>query len=45
MVPAGNKAKHLSSVNHITKTIHHHDNQFVTYVTNEINKKRSLLGT
>ena len=24
MVPAGNKAKHLSSVNHTTKTIHHH---------------------
>ena len=25
MVPAGNKAKRLSSVNHTTKTIHHHD--------------------
>ena len=24
MVPAGNKAKHVSSVNHTTKTIHHH---------------------
>ena len=24
MVPAGNKAKHLSSINHTTKTIHHH---------------------
>ena len=24
MVPAGNKAKHLSLVNHTTKTIHHH---------------------
>ena len=24
MAPAGNKAKHLSSVNHTTKTIHHH---------------------
>ena len=24
MVPAGNKAKHLSSVNHTTKTNHHH---------------------
>ena len=24
MVPAGNKAKCLSSVNHTTKTIHHH---------------------
>ena len=24
MVPTGNKAKHLSSVNHTTKAIHHH---------------------
>ena len=24
MVPAGNKAKRLSSANHTTKTIHHH---------------------
>ena len=24
MVPAGNKAKRLSSVNHTTKTIYHH---------------------
>ena len=24
MVPAGNKANHLSSVNHTTKAIHHH---------------------
>ena len=24
MVPAGNKAKHFSSVNHTTKTIHHY---------------------
>ena len=24
MVPAGNKAKSLSSVSHTTKTIHHH---------------------
>ena len=24
MVPAGNKAKRLSSVKHTTKTIHHH---------------------
>ena len=24
MVPAGNKAKRLSSVSHTTKTIHHH---------------------
>ena len=26
-VPAGNKAKHLSSVNHTTKAIHHHHHQ------------------
>ena len=26
MVPAGNKAKRLSLVNHTTKTIHHHHN-------------------
>ena len=26
MVLAGNKAKRLLSVNHITKTIHHHHN-------------------
>ena len=24
MAPAGNKAKWLSSVNHTTKTVHHH---------------------
>ena len=28
MVPAGNKAKPLSSVNHTTKTIHHHRQVF-----------------
>ena len=27
MVPAGNKAKRLSSVNHTTKTIHHYHHQ------------------
>ena len=26
MVPAGDKAKHLPLVNHITNTIHHHHN-------------------
>ena len=30
MVPAGNKAKHLSSVNHTTKTIHHQHHAPVT---------------
>ena len=30
MVPAGNKAKRLSSVNHTTKTIHHQ------FIINEI---------
>ena len=28
MVPAGNKAKRLSSVNHTTKTIHHHHKNY-----------------
>ena len=27
MVPGGNKAKRLSSVNHTTKAIHHHHNE------------------
>ena len=30
IVPAGNKAKHLSLVNHSAKTIHHH--QFITEI-------------
>ena len=30
MVPAGNKAKRLSSVNHTTKTIHHHHQKTLT---------------
>ena len=29
MVPAGNKAKRLSSVNHTTKTIHHLHHRFL----------------
>ena len=32
MVPAGNKAKRLSSVKHTTKTIHHHHHHHVTKV-------------
>ena len=28
MVPAGNKAKRHSSLNHIAKKIHHHQHQF-----------------
>ena len=28
MIPDGNNAKRLSSVNHITKAIHHHNNPF-----------------
>ena len=32
MVPAGNKAKRLSSVNHTTKTIHHHQTTFSWYL-------------
>ena len=34
MVPAGNKAKRLSSVNYTTKTIHHHHHGLAD-VTNE----------
>ena len=30
MVPAGNKAKRLSPVNHTTKTVHHH--QFTVFL-------------
>ena len=30
MVPAGNKAKRLSPVNHTTKTIHHHHHRRVS---------------
>ena len=29
MVPAGNKAKRLSSVNHTTKTIHYHHHKVI----------------
>ena len=36
MVPAGNKAKRLSSVNHTTITIHHHHHYH--QATGEINK-------
>ena len=32
MVPAGNKAKRLSSVNHTTKIIHHHHHQLSTAI-------------
>ena len=37
MVPAGNKAKRLSSVNHTTKTIHHHHDNIIeaTLMSNE----------
>ena len=40
MIPAGNKAKRLSSVNHTTKTIHHHDHHHLHRV-----HKFSLLPT
>ena len=36
MVPAGNKAKRLSSVNHITKTIHHHSCSLVDCLQRDI---------
>ena len=32
VVPAGNKAKRLSSVNHTTKTIHHHHQPICFYI-------------
>ena len=35
MVPAGNKAKRLSSVNHTTKTIHHHTLDLWIHVLND----------
>ena len=35
MVPAGNKAKRLSSVNHITKTVHHYLYQKRFFITLE----------
>ena len=34
MVPAGNKAKSLSSVSHTTKTIHHHHHHHHHHTTN-----------
>ena len=34
MVPAGNKAKSLSAVNHIIKTIHYHEKHRVQNSTN-----------
>ena len=42
MVPAGNKAKRLSSVNHTIKTIHHH-HQFISKSSvRRLNKKKNL---
>ena len=38
MFPAGNKAKRLSSVNHTTKTIHHHHQKYYTYTILEESK-------
>ena len=39
MVPAGNKAKRLSSVNHTTKTIHHHHHKTFSIRENKIQIK------
>ena len=44
MVPAGSKAKRLSSINHTTKTIHHHNELFYIFAfpnsnISNINKK------
>ena len=42
MVPTGNKAKRLSSVNHTIKTIHHH-HQFISKSSvHRLNKKKNL---
>ena len=40
MVPAGNKAKRLSSVNHSTKAIHHHQNLSVSLKNNFAKKNK-----
>ena len=46
MVPAGNKAKRLSSVNYTTKTIHHQVPSLLTcsHCFFTINKKLSLIN-
>ena len=39
MVPAGNKAEHLSLINHTTKTIHrHHHHHSHHHMTTRINQ-------
>ena len=46
MVPAGNKAKRLSSVSHTTKTIHHHHHALKlihSYLKNR--KERTKIGS
>ena len=45
MVPAGNMAKRLSSVNHTTKTIHHHYHFLAPgyYVAPACKKKKEIL--
>ena len=42
MVPAGNKSKSLSSVNHTTKAIHH---QFITLPLNNVEKQWAKLAS
>ena len=45
MVPAGNKAKRLSVVNHTTKTIHHHQSHLCTkFARATINALEELAG-
>ena len=43
MVPAGNKAKRLSSVNHTTKIIHHHHHQIEIFPVHCRNSRNIVL--
>ena len=43
MFPAGNKAKRLSSVNHITKTIHHHNHHSTVFLFRLMKSNRTLI--
>ena len=44
MVPTGNKGKHLSSVNHTTKTIHHYVKWGSFWYMLLVNVVRTMLG-
>ena len=43
MVPAGNKAKHLSSVNHTTKKIHHHHHHHKNLIFDQLRDRGGLI--